>query len=41
VLRVRLRRLYWRLDRLPPETSPATRRRIAEYLAGQAATDAW
>ena len=28
-------------DALPEETSPATRRRIAEYLAGQPAGDAW
>jgi ADP-ribose pyrophosphatase YjhB (NUDIX family) len=32
---------FFRLDQLPPETSPATRRRIAEYLAGRAASEAW
>lgn len=32
---------YWALTDLPPETSPATRRRIADWQAGKAKSDRW
>ncbi len=32
---------YFPLDALPPETSPATRRRIADWQAGRPGTDRW
>lgn len=32
---------FFRLDDLPPDTSPATRRRLAEYLDGQRPAEDW
>lgn len=32
---------FFPLDALPPDASPATRRRVAEYLAGRAGGDRW